>query len=156
MPVLSGRRGCPHSSRPWRWCRPRSYPVRVALSERHLAKAVTFDCTDARPAARSAVEAFGARAAPHFLLAYCDLSEGRSAAAVIHLERAVERDPRDWRLWYLLARARSGAGREARPAARRAAALNPKEPLAAEAVHAVVEAEDVDELPLIRPRVGDP
>jgi hypothetical protein len=50
------------------------------------------------------------------------------------MRSGIDRDPENWELWYGLALVRANAGEDPRPAARTALRLNPKGPLARDAV----------------------
>jgi hypothetical protein len=92
------------------------------------------DCRTAIDDALAATSALSLRAEPFELLAYCDVRLGRSELAVRAMQEAVERDPQAWRLHYGLALVRAAARRDPRPAARSALRLNPRSPLARDAV----------------------
>jgi hypothetical protein len=77
---------------------------------------------DARKASRWAPWS----SAPWRLLGEAQLARGDLAAARENLRRAIDKDPRDWRLWYDLALASAGTAQ--RRALARALHLNPLEP----------------------------
>ena len=107
-------------------------PIRVASSQRHLEDAVNAfvqgRCDTAIKSALAATDAFGAHPAPFEILGYCDVRIGRPELGVRMLEAAVRREPGSWELHYGLALVRGAAGRDPRPALRRARRLNPLEP----------------------------
>jgi O-antigen ligase len=74
-------------------------------------------------------------ASPYLQLALVLEGDGRLAAARRTIADAIERDRDDWRLWLVQARLETkvGAIRSARRSLRRAATLNPRSPLFAEA-----------------------
>jgi O-Antigen ligase len=74
-------------------------------------------------------------ASPHLQLALVLEEIGRLPAARRAIRDAIERDRDDWRLWLVQARleTKAGAIRSARRSLRRAATLNPRSPLFAEA-----------------------
>lgn len=113
-------------------------PMQILISERSLREAreafAQGDCRTAIDRALDASDVLGARADPYAIIGYCDVRLDVPALAITALEKAVQRDPHNWELRYGLAIARGAAGRDPRPAARSAAALNPREPLAALAV----------------------
>lgn len=104
-------------------------PVRVALSQTRLADSVNAlrqgDCGRAVSAALSSAEALGARAEPYEILGYCDARLGYGPLSIAMIERAIQRDPGNWEYRYDLALVRGAAGRDPRPAIRRARELNP-------------------------------
>jgi Flp pilus assembly protein TadD len=61
---------------------------------------------------------------------------GSAELALTNLAEAARRDPGSWEVWYATALMRGRLGRDPRPAARRAAELNPLEPLTAQALEA--------------------
>ncbi len=141
-------------------------PARVALSQARLNSAMESldagDCRAAKNDASDSLSAVSQRPTPYFVIAYCDIGAGRFGSATIALQRALERDSRDWELYYDLAVARAGAGIDPRPAAIRAAALNPNEDLARNApfrfrggnVRSWEQA--AEKAPLLAPELGDP
>ena len=92
------------------------------------------DCPVAVDEALDAIEAMPQRAEPYEILAYCDVRLGEPELAVRAMENALRRDRDNWELHYGLALVRAAAGKDPRAAARRAAELNPRAPLAADAV----------------------
>ena len=113
-------------------------PVLIAVSQEHLDAAVDAfergDCAAAIDAALDSTAALGVRPEPFELLGYCDVRLGQPALGVRMIERAVSRDPENWELRYGLALVRGAAGMDPRPAARQALRLNPRSPLARDAV----------------------
>jgi hypothetical protein len=109
-------------------------PAQMAISQARLSSAIGdlegAHCRAAKSEAGSSLFAVGERPTPYMVIANCDIEEGRYGAANVALLRALERDPGNWELHYELAIVRGGAGLDPRPAARKAAALNPYEPLA--------------------------
>ena len=106
-------------------------PIRVAVSQHHLEEAVTAfgegRCATTVTRALAAAEVLGTHPAPFELLGFCDVRAGRSQLGVRMLEAAVRREPGSWELHYGLALVRGAAGRDPRPALRRARDLNPRE-----------------------------
>jgi hypothetical protein len=104
-------------------------PVRIALSQAHLRTAINDlqhgDCQGSVSAALSASGAFGARAEPYELLAYCDARLGYAGLARQMVDRAISRDPLNWQYRYDLAIVEGAAGRDPRPAIAEARRLNP-------------------------------
>jgi tetratricopeptide (TPR) repeat protein len=113
-------------------------PGLVMVSEARLDESVTAfergDCAAAVDAADSARSVLGQRPQPYEIIGYCRLRQGRSRQGIAELERAVERDPRNWEYRYGLAVARGAAGLDPRPEAREALALNPLDPETKDAV----------------------
>jgi hypothetical protein len=113
-------------------------PARVAVSQAHLNRSVDAlarnDCATAIDASLDSIAAIGLRPEPYELLAWCDVRFGAPDLAVRAMLQAVQRDPRNWRYRYGLALVRGAAGRDPLPEALHAARLNPREPVAREAV----------------------
>lgn len=113
-------------------------PALVAHSEYHLGNAEVAategDCVEAIDSALASVSALGVRPEPFETLGYCDLRLGAPALAVPAFERAVQRDPDNWRYHYGLAIARAANGADPRSAARDARRLNPRNPQTEELV----------------------
>jgi hypothetical protein len=74
------------------------------------------------------------RAEPYEPIAYCQARRGNYRLAVQAMEKAVGRDPDNWRLRYGLALVRGAAGVDPLPAARLARRLNPHSQLTTELV----------------------
>jgi hypothetical protein len=108
-------------------------PYRVAMSQNHLDAAVSAyrhgNCPKAIDEALASLDAEQIRPEPRLILTYCDLRLGRPRLALTQIEAAVERDPEDWRLRYVLAVNRALLGRDPRPEMRLARELNPLEEL---------------------------
>jgi hypothetical protein len=119
-------------------------PARVALSEYHFdraeARMQAGDCVAAQREARAALRGAGYRAAPHHVLAFCDLRELRWTAAAHEFALAVERDPHNWALRQGQAVARAAAGLSWRHDAHLALALNPRSELALTTLRALSHA----------------
>jgi O-antigen ligase len=113
-------------------------PVLVYISQHHLDRSVgSFergDCAGAVDGALAATAALPVRPEPFEILGYCDVRLGRPELGVRAMEEAVERDPKAWQLRYGLAVVRGAAGRDPRAQARLALRLNPRAPLAQDAV----------------------
>ncbi len=107
-------------------------PVRVLIAQRHLEDAVDAfaqgRCDAAIESSLAAAEALDSHPAPFEILGYCDVRIGRPELGVRMLEAAVRREPGSWELHYGLGLVRGAAGRDPRPALRRARRLNPLEP----------------------------
>lgn len=110
----------------------------IAVSQLQLNRSVerlqSGECGPAVEAALASVEALPVRPEPFEVLGFCDVRLGKPDLAVQMLEAAIRRDPDSWALHYGLALVRGAAGRDPRPAARRALQLNPREPLTRDAV----------------------
>ena len=115
-------------------------PFQVLRSQAALDDAArAFEARDCRRTIDSALESLRvarARPEPYQLLGYCDSRLGLHDLANRNMELATERDPDAWQVWYGLAIARAAAGRDPRPAARRAQQLNPLDPLPTQALEA--------------------
>jgi hypothetical protein len=113
-------------------------PLLIYLSQDHLDRSVgSFergDCAAAVDEALAATSALPMRPEPFEILAYCDVRLGRAQLGLRAMEEAVERDPRAWQLRYGLAIVRGAARRDPRAQARLALRLNPRAPLAQDAV----------------------
>lgn len=113
-------------------------PALVALSEYHLGNAEVAategDCVEAIDSALASISVLGVRPEPFETLGTCDLRLGAPALAVPAFERAVQRDPENWRYHYGLAIARGANGADPRSAARDARRLNPLNPQTEELV----------------------
>jgi hypothetical protein len=103
-------------------------PALVALSQDRLEESVEEiaegDCAEAVAEARASLDVLSVRARPYEVIGYCAARQGLGALAVPAMQRAVERDPRNWEYHYGLAVARAGAGIDPRAAARTALRLN--------------------------------
>jgi O-antigen ligase len=113
-------------------------PARISVSQADLDKSTDAydrgDCSQAVDSARSSISALGSRPEPYEVVGYCNLRAGRGRKALAEIEKAVDRDPRNWEYRYDLALARGASGLDPRPAARAALRLNPFEGLTQEAV----------------------
>jgi tetratricopeptide (TPR) repeat protein len=113
-------------------------PAALLFSQRHLNRAAAAiergDCREAIDAALSASRLAPMRPESYEALGICDVRLGQPRLAVEALDKAVDRDPDNWRVHYELALARGAARLDPRPAARAALRLSPHEPLAQEAV----------------------
>ncbi len=110
-------------------------PVAVAVSQHRLEQAqealARRDCPEAESRARGALDIVGFRAEPSEILAYCAARRNDMTGADSAARDAVRRDPQNWRYQYDLALIEAARGKDAGPAARAAAALNPRDPVAA-------------------------
>ena len=108
-------------------------PYRVAMSQDRLDAAVAAyrhgDCPKAIDEALGSLDAEQIRPEPRLVLTYCDLRLGQPRLALTQIKAAVDRDPEDWRLRYVLAVNRALLGRDPRPEMRRARELDPLEKL---------------------------
>ncbi len=113
-------------------------PARIAFSEARLDDGrqafARGDCAGAVDSALGSIDALAVRADSYVILGYCDVRLGLPDLAVRAMDGAVARDPGNWETHYGRALVLGAAGRDPRPAARRALALNPLAPLAREAV----------------------
>jgi hypothetical protein len=108
-------------------------PLHMAQSQARLDSAVRAfkhgDCNRAIDQAVSSVEAEQVRPEPRLVLTYCDLRQGQPTLALRQIQAAVDRDPDNWQLRYVLAVNRALLGRDPHPELRRARELNPREPI---------------------------
>ncbi len=106
-------------------------PVRVAASQRSFTQALeafrTGDCATTIDRSLDAQSVFGPRPDVYELIGYCDVRLGRPDLAEQMLSAAVQREPRNWELYYGLALIRGAAGRDPRPSLREALKRNPRE-----------------------------
>ena len=113
-------------------------PARVALSQARLDDALIAlragDCRTAIDDAYASLDVLDGRAEPFQVIAFCGLAENRPAAALAAMQQGARRDPENWELHYGLAVAQAAAGQDPRPAARRAALMNPRGTLTQEAL----------------------
>ena len=111
-------------------------PARVFLSEGPLRDAqdafAAGDCPRAVDRGLDSVAFLSVRPEPFAIVGYCDVRLQSPELAVAALENAVRRDPGNWEFHYGLAIVRGAAGKDPRPAARRARELNPMSRLARE------------------------
>jgi O-antigen ligase/polysaccharide polymerase Wzy-like membrane protein len=141
-------------------------PSRVALSQARYSAAIdelrAGHCRAARAGANDALSAVDERPSPYVVIALCEIDRGRYGSATVAMQRAVQRDPRNWELSYNLAVAQAGAGLDPRAAARRAARLNPRDDLARSAPKRFrgsspeVWQRAAETAPFLPPEVGDP
>jgi hypothetical protein len=87
------------------------------------------NCRTAKSRALSSLSLSAERPQAYAIVGVCDLQLGFAPAAVVAMSKATEYERQSWEDWYWLAVARAGAGQDPLPAARRALALNPLEPL---------------------------
>ncbi len=87
------------------------------------------NCKRAKQKALSSLSLSAKRPQAYAIVGVCDLQQGFAPAAVAAMGKATEYERQSWENWYWLAVARAAAGQDPRPAARRALALNPLEPL---------------------------
>jgi O-antigen ligase len=92
------------------------------------------NCAVASVAARASLSAVNSRPEPLEVLALCAARFGLPQRGLRAAEEAVRRDPRNWRFRYALALVRGAAGLDPRPAAAAALRLNPRQPLARDAI----------------------
>lgn len=119
-------------------------PAALAVSEHRLENAEAAlrrgDCAAAAREARRSLDVIGFRAEPRQVLAYCAARRGDLAAALSEAREAARRDPGNWRYHYDVALITAARGRDAGPAARVAASLNPRDPVARLAPRLLVSA----------------
>lgn len=141
-------------------------PARTAISVAHYDDALQSfragNCRGAKVEAREAISVMGQRVGPYGLIAFCDMQRGRFRLALPTVRQALERDPQNWELVYMLAVARAGAGLDPRNAANRAVRLNPNSKIAQDTkLHFQGKSRSAweriaDDTPLLPPGPGDP
>jgi O-antigen ligase len=113
-------------------------PAKVTLAEGHYERSrdalMAGDCRTATAAAHDSLAVVSVWPTPYHVIGYCRLLDGKTDEAVSALKSAVDRDPRDWQLRYMLAIAQAKGGIDPRGEAKLASALNPNEPLTQTAV----------------------
>lgn len=87
-------------------------------------------CDDAIDAALRSLSSVRSRPEPFEVIGFCDVRLRQFDLAERAMRAAVRRDPDSWEFHYGLALVRAAAGRDPRPAAKRAFQLNPKGALA--------------------------
>jgi hypothetical protein len=116
-------------------------PFQLAFSQSRIDRAADAvkagDCGTGIDTALQAVDIAPDRAEPYELLAYCNVRLERHDLAEQQAQRAIERDGDLWEYHYDLALVRAAAGRDPRPAARRALELNPHGEIPQELVRAM-------------------
>ncbi len=109
-------------------------PLRLALSDAHLEEAMAMlrhgDCAAATAAAVASNDILGSRPEPFQVIGFCERHDNHPAAALAAMQAGLRRDPDNWELQYAVAVTRAVAGLNPGPAARRAARLNPRSPIA--------------------------
>ncbi|HYP48309.1 MAG TPA: hypothetical protein VEQ61_06690, partial [Thermoleophilaceae bacterium] len=113
-------------------------PALMAVSQGQLNRSVNAlkrgDCAQAIDAGLESAKAMRSRPEPLQVIGYCDSRLGEHDLAERVFRRATRVEPGNWQSWYGLALVRGAAGADPRPAAARALELNPREPLARDAV----------------------
>ena len=106
-------------------------PVLMAISQGRLVTAAASfgdgDCGAAVDEALEAASVLAVRPEPYEIVGYCQVQRGFPRQGVAAMEKAVDRDERNWEYQYGLAVARAAAGLDPRAAAARAKQLNPRE-----------------------------
>jgi hypothetical protein len=92
------------------------------------------NCVSAKHSALSSLSLSAKRPQAYAIVGVCDLQQGFAPASVTAMSKAAALEPSSWEDQLWLAVARAGAGVDPRGAARRALALNPREPLLQSAV----------------------
>jgi len=94
------------------------------------------DCDTALESAASATATIDVRAAPEEISGYCYARRGLTARSLRALQAAIAHDPQKPEAHYGLAVVRAAAGLDPRQAAREAVRLDPRDPIARDAVRA--------------------
>ncbi|MEA2474544.1 MAG: hypothetical protein QOE06_2459 [Thermoleophilaceae bacterium] len=116
-------------------------PAAAALSQTRLNDSVrelkAGDCARAVDSASSSLQVMDFRPEPLEVTGFCRSRQGRPAEAVRAFERAIDRDPHSWELYYGLALVRAAGGLDPHAATARALELNPREVLVQRAIEAL-------------------
>jgi hypothetical protein len=111
----------------------------IAISETaanlSLAAVEFADCKTAIEAAKASNSVLATRVRPYEIEGYCEASAGRNREAAEAMQTAVDRDPDNWEAYYGLSVVQAAAGLDSGQAARQAARLNPRAPLARDALN---------------------
>jgi O-antigen ligase len=123
-------------------------PVLVTISQNRIQTAADSfaegDCPRVISKSLDAAEVLAARPEPYAMVGYCQVRRGFGQQGVSAMEKAVDHDPDNWEYRYGLAVARGAAGLDPRPAAGRALALNPREPIVRDAQKRFARARPAD------------
>ena len=84
-------------------------------------------CAHAKSEAYKSIDDLAVRPEPYMIIGFCDIREGRPDEAVIAMQKAVEKEPRNWGTHYSLAIALAASGRDPRPEIHRVLLMNPLE-----------------------------
>jgi O-antigen ligase len=106
-------------------------PALVLISQARLDDSLDHfrarNCPAAIDAARDSSSVLGIRAEPYEVIGYCEMRQGSGRRAVTAMQKAIDRDPKDWEHRYGLALARAVAGQDPRRDARAALRMNPRD-----------------------------
>jgi hypothetical protein len=112
-------------------------PALVLISQARLDESLDHfkagNCAAAVESARSSSSALGLRAEPYEVVGYCELRAGSRRRGVAAMEKAVDRDPDNWRYHLGLALGRAILRQDPRPEIRKTLELNPRDPASLEA-----------------------
>jgi O-antigen ligase len=115
-------------------------PVLLLFSQARLTESASAfqhrDCDRAAKRAYDSINSLSLRPEPYRIIGFCDIERGRGEAAVAAMQKAVDKNQRNWESHYGLALALASAGRDPRPEIQRAQALNPRESFVQAAVDA--------------------
>ena len=116
-------------------------PLLISISYARLQSAgqalKAINCTEARNDALSSLSYSAQRPQAYTVIGLCDLRQGLAVPAVAAMGQALQYEPRSWENHYWLALAQAAAGQDPHAAMLRARALNPLEPLIAEALQSL-------------------
>jgi hypothetical protein len=113
-------------------------PAYVWLSQRKLDQASAAfaqgNCSLATREAISSISILGDRPEPYEVISYCDIRRDMPGIAIATIDKAISLDPNNWNFRYDLAVMRASAGLDPMAAMRKAALLDPREPLVQDAL----------------------
>jgi len=114
-------------------------PAYLWLSQRRLNEAsaafATGNCQLATRDAIGSISILGDRPEPYEVISYCDIRRDMPDLAIAMIQKAISLDPDNWNFHYDLAVMQASAGLDPAPALRKAAALDPREPL----IHSTIQ-----------------
>lgn len=133
-------------------------PGLVVASQRQLDDGIDAlragNCGKAIDRSAAAIASLEIRPEPYEVIAYCQARRGNHRLATQAMDRAVDRDPDNWRYRYGRAVLRGGAGLDPRPDLLTARALNPHQPEVNELLATIEKGTAVAWEPTLTPVVG--
>jgi O-antigen ligase len=106
-------------------------PVLLLFSQSRLTESANAflkdNCERAAKRAYDSINDLSLRPEPYRIIGFCDIERGRGEAAVTAMQKAVEKNTRNWESHYGLGLALAASGRDPRPEIQRTQELNPRE-----------------------------